>query len=361
MSKKIYVGKKGHGFIKTAHVHRHGVLNKTGKGLRREKGAGAKADHPHVLVFDADAGVVVGSGVLAGGAGIDVVGSLPITGDAYTLPIKGGAYIGKFDKSHGGGNWTAAVRSWVSSFRVAAEAADLKQPSDVYIEFTINLDEIDAELTEVTGVVTDEMKAVTVPERWVKRLEMRGLADSSLVRFSLTSSRPANPELTPAALVEALTGAPRDAAGHPQWHKLSADVVELETTTGPLEYTLPISLERDTITSMEVSTILSEPGKVNRAIAGNRRKEHRLLGLPLGNKYRYPVFQFESDRKRINPIVEYANRELECDDDPWGTLDWWFSENEMISDESPIDRLAKQRLTEQDIDRMVRSEQIGMD
>ncbi|MDI9940359.1 hypothetical protein QM806_33845 [Rhodococcus sp. IEGM 1351] len=355
MTKKIYFDKKARGYVKHAYGHSSGFIKfydprsgviKTGKlaGLRREKSAVAKADHQHVLLYD--------SGVLIGGAEIDVVGSLPITG---------GTYVGRIDKSPDRGNWTAAVKSWVSSFRIAAETADLKQPSDVSIEFTINLAEIDAELTEVTGVVTDEMKAVTVPERWVKRLEMKGLADSSLVRFSLTSSRPANLELSPADLVKVLKEVPRDAAGHRQRPKLSADVVELETTTGPLEYTLPISLEQDTITSMEVSTILSQPGKVNRAIAGNRRKEHRLLGLPLGNTYRYPVFQFESDRKRINPIVEYANRELECDDDPWGTLDWWFSENEMISDESPIDRLVEQRLTEEDVDRMVRSEQIGMD
>ncbi|MEU2005807.1 hypothetical protein ACH47B_31195 [Rhodococcus sp. NPDC019627] len=356
MSKKIYPDNRahGHGVIKSgksAFVHKPGVINKM--GLRREKSAVAKADHQHVLLYDPRA--VIGSGVLTGSAEIDVVGS---------LPIKEGTYVAKFDKSRGGGSWTAAVKSWVSSFRVAAEAADLKQPSDVYIEFTINLAEIDAELTEVAGVVTDEMKAVTVPERWVKRLEMKGLADSSLVRFSLMSSRPAHLGLSPAELVDALKEVPREAAaGHLQWVKssASADVVELETTTGPLEYTLPISLERDTITSIEVSTILSQPGKVNRAIAGNRRKEHRLLGLPLANKYRYPVFQFESDRKRINPIVEYANRELECDDDPWGTLDWWFSENEMIKGESPIDRLAQQRLTEHDVDRMVRSEQIGMD
>ncbi|NRI67667.1 hypothetical protein FEZ60_19270 [Rhodococcus sp. MS16] len=139
------------------------------------------------------------------------------------------------------------------------------------------------------------------------------------------------------------------------------DVVELETATGNLTYGSPLSLSGDTISSMEVSEILSPSGSVNRALANAKRKTHQLLGLKVGNQYRYPVFQFDRERKQIRPVAEYANRLLECDLDPWGTLDWWFTENPLIGDQRPVDRLTAQALTEADVDVMVAAEQMGMD
>jgi hypothetical protein len=137
--------------------------------------------------------------------------------------------------------------------------------------------------------------------------------------------------------------------------------VELETATGNLTYESPLSLPGDTISSMEVSEILSPSGSVNRALANAKRKAHQLLGLKVGNQYRYPVFQFDRERKQIRPVAEHANRLMECDLDPWGTLDWWFTENPLIGGRRPVDRLTAQALTEAEVELMVAAEQMGMD
>ena len=52
---------------------------------------------------------------------------------------------------------------------------------------------------------------------------------------------------------------------------------------------------------------------------------------------------------------------MECDLDPWGTLDWWFTENPLIGDQRPVDRLAVHMLTEAEVELMVAAEQMGMD
>ncbi|WP_280783362.1 hypothetical protein [Rhodococcus opacus] len=137
--------------------------------------------------------------------------------------------------------------------------------------------------------------------------------------------------------------------------------VELETATGNLTYDSPLSLSGDTISSMEVSEILSPSGSVNRALANTKRKAHQLLGVKVGNQYRYPLFQFDRERKQIRPVAEHANRLMECDLDPWGTLDWWFTENPLIEGQRPVDRLTVQALTEAEVELMVAAEQMGMD
>ncbi|MFC9839335.1 hypothetical protein ACFVKB_36865 [Rhodococcus sp. NPDC127530] len=137
--------------------------------------------------------------------------------------------------------------------------------------------------------------------------------------------------------------------------------VELETATGNLAYASPLSLSGDTISSTEVSEILSPSGNVNRALANAKRKTHQLLGLRVGNQYRYPLFQFDRERKQIRPVAEHANRLMECDLDPWGTLDWWFTENPLIGDQRPVDRLTAHALTEPEVELMVAAEQMGMD
>lgn len=81
------------------------------------------------------------------------------------------------------------------------------------------------------------------------------------------------------------------------------------------------------------------------------------------NGARYPLFQFDRERKQIRPVAEHANRLMECDLDPWGTLDWWFTENPLIGDQRPVDRFTAQTLTEAEVEVevMVAAEQMGMD
>lgn len=108
-----------------------------------------------------------------------------------------------------------------------------------------------------------------------------------------------------------------------------------------------------------MSEILSPSGNVNRALANAKRKTHQLLGLKVGNQYRYPLFQFDRVRKQIRPVAEHAKRLMECDLDPWGTLDWWFTENPLIGDQRPVDRMLAHTMTGTEVELMVVAEQNG--
>ena len=136
--------------------------------------------------------------------------------------------------------------------------------------------------------------------------------------------------------------------------------VTLQTPTGALEYTLPFSRD-DTYSSAAVSKILSPTGKGHRSIAQHRRRANELLGLKIGNQYRYPKFQIDPVRHEIRPIVAYANRRMESDADPWGTLDWWYSEDETLGRRRPVELLDSGELTQDSVDLAIRRSQQGMD
>jgi hypothetical protein len=135
----------------------------------------------------------------------------------------------------------------------------------------------------------------------------------------------------------------------------------LDTPIGAVEYTLPLSLD-DTYNSAQVGKILSPSGKAHRSIAQHRRRSNRLLAIQIDdNQYRYPKFQVDEARHEIRPIVVYANQLLECNEDPWGTLDWWYTEDEALDDRRPIDLLETGELTEELIAFAVTLSQQAMD
>lgn len=136
--------------------------------------------------------------------------------------------------------------------------------------------------------------------------------------------------------------------------------VTLPTATGTLEYTLPFEPE-EAYSPGAVSAILSPSGKPHRSIARDRRRAHELLGVKIGNQYRYPKFQIDQTRQQIRPVVAYANRQLECDEDPWGTLAWWYSPDEGLQDRRPIDMVESGELTEDLVDLAIQLGQQGMD
>lgn len=80
------------------------------------------------------------------------------------------------------------------------------------------------------------------------------------------------------------------------------------------------------------------------------RARSELLGLPVGNTYRFPVFQFDTVSARINPLVAYANIALEAKDDPWGAATWWSASNINMDNARPMDSLQAGSLTQQTID-----------
>ncbi|MDV7357686.1 hypothetical protein R4282_32350, partial [Rhodococcus oxybenzonivorans] len=221
---------------------------------------------------------------------------------------------------------------WLTdAFRAALDAADLSDTGGVVMRALFD--------TGNTDVVTIQLQRLP---RTTRDGFTEGAGNDRAPR-----SGPGAADVGPAAAVR---------IGRP-----GRGTVELETATGNLTYPSPLSLSGEAISSTEVSEILSPSGKVNRALANTKRKTHHLLGLKVGNQYRYPLFQFDRERKQIRPVAEHANRLMECDLDPWGTLDWWFTENPLIGDQRPVDRLTAQALTEAEVDVMVAAEQMGMD
>jgi HSP20 family molecular chaperone IbpA len=138
------------------------------------------------------------------------------------------------------------------------------------------------------------------------------------------------------------------------------DTVSLTTPTGVLNYTLPLTRD-EAYSSQDVGKILSPSGQGHRSIAQHRRQSNELLGIKVANKYLYPKFQIDADRREIVPVVKYANTRLECDADPWGVLDWWYSEDEALDDRRPIDMVKSGELTTQLVDFAIDSSQQGME
>jgi hypothetical protein len=79
------------------------------------------------------------------------------------------------------------------------------------------------------------------------------------------------------------------------------------------------------------------------ASAGNRQKvadlrqRSVLLGLPHGNRYLFPAFQFDLARKRVHPAAAEVNQLLAAARDPWGVASWWITPNTWIGGERPMD------------------------
>ncbi|WP_182262023.1 hypothetical protein [Rhodococcus sp. UFZ-B548] len=124
--------------------------------------------------------------------------------------------------------------------------------------------------------------------------------------------------------------------------------VELETATGPLDYVFPLSLE-ETLSSSEVGELLSPSGNPNRTLAQRRRQSNELLGVEISGYYRYPRFQIDALRRCIHPVVAYANSEMESSEDPWGTLDWWYTPDRILGGR-PVDLVIAGELTEEAVD-----------
>jgi HSP20 family molecular chaperone IbpA len=138
------------------------------------------------------------------------------------------------------------------------------------------------------------------------------------------------------------------------------ETVPLKTSTGVLAYALPLSLE-ETYNSSDVGAILSPSGQGHRSIAQLRRKSNELLGIKIGNKYLFPKFQINRRRREIIPVVKYANTLMESDEDPWGTLDWWYSAEEAFDDRRPVDLVEDGELTAELVELAIGSARQGME
>lgn len=134
---------------------------------------------------------------------------------------------------------------------------------------------------------------------------------------------------------------------------LAGPTVEVPVAGGEaLSYRLPLPVE-EMVGSGEVGRILSPTGRDDRTIAKARRERSELLGVRIGSRWRYPRFQLDEGRKRIHPVVGYANRRLEVAKDPWGSLEWWFTSDDALGGHSPVGAFEAGELAESDVDRLI--------
>jgi hypothetical protein len=65
----------------------------------------------------------------------------------------------------------------------------------------------------------------------------------------------------------------------------------------------------------------------NRQRVSALRKSSALLGVPHGNRYLYPRFQFDLGKQALFEEVAEVNTLLDAANDPWGVASWWLSSN----------------------------------
>jgi hypothetical protein len=124
-------------------------------------------------------------------------------------------------------------------------------------------------------------------------------------------------------------------------------VVPLNTPTGSVDYELPLAID-ETYRSTRASTFLSPSGDGRLDAVQIQCRLNRLLALPISHDdYRIPKFQIDEPRKTIRTVVAHANQLLQCNEDSWGALDWWYSEDEAFDGQRPVDLLATGALTEE--------------
>jgi hypothetical protein len=138
-------------------------------------------------------------------------------------------------------------------------------------------------------------------------------------------------------------------------------IVQLNAPTGTVHYQLPIAIE-ETYSSTQVSTFLSPSGVEGPDAAQIQSRSNRLLGLPISHdNYRFPKFQIDEACRRIRPVVAYANQLLQCNEDPWGTLDWWYAEDEALNGQRPVEMATTGKLTRDLVDLAVKLGRQAMD
>lgn len=80
----------------------------------------------------------------------------------------------------------------------------------------------------------------------------------------------------------------------------------------------------------------------NREKVGRLRRRSSLLGLPHGNGFLYPAFQFNSRRRAIFAEVQAVNERLVSAEDPWGVASWWMSQHSRLGCR-PVDLVGTDR------------------
>ncbi|MBY4128041.1 hypothetical protein HQO83_06530 [Rhodococcus fascians] len=134
----------------------------------------------------------------------------------------------------------------------------------------------------------------------------------------------------------------------------------ISTADGPAEYTPPIDLRADTLSSAQLDVAVFTAVLPGRSTASEMRLASELIGLPIHDRYLYPTLQFDVEARRIRDEVIYANRLLDAADDPWGALSWWFTPAVVLHDRPPVELLRSGVLSREATELTIAADSAGM-
>ena len=93
------------------------------------------------------------------------------------------------------------------------------------------------------------------------------------------------------------------------------------------------------LTDREAAATLS----VDRNTIDSLRCSSTLLALPSEDGYRYPLFQFDTDRSAVHDSARVVNEMLNAKTDPWGAAGWWLFPHDRLG-ARPADIVASSQL-----------------
>jgi len=100
-------------------------------------------------------------------------------------------------------------------------------------------------------------------------------------------------------------------------------------------------LDEPLLESAAVAEALGRSATNGREAASRLRLSGRLVGIKQANRYLYPAFQFDLDRRQVPSVVSDVNQLLDAACDPWGVASWWISANPRLGGRAPRDLIGE--------------------
>jgi hypothetical protein len=140
--------------------------------------------------------------------------------------------------------------------------------------------------------------------------------------------------------IEAMTGEAASVIDVADLPLMTADdfAVEAVATAGARNRVL----EQQMLTATAVSQLLASGSTNMRQYANRLRAKGDLVAVPSRNRYLYPAFQIDAERRSIRQPVADVNRLLDAAHDPWGASAWWIQPSEYLAGASPAEELARE-------------------
>lgn len=102
-------------------------------------------------------------------------------------------------------------------------------------------------------------------------------------------------------------------------------------------------LDEPLLESSAVAEALGRSTTNGRETASRLRLSGRLVGIKQANRYLYPAFQFDLDRRQVPAVVADVNELLDAGGDPWGVASWWISANPRLGGRAPRDLIGERQ------------------